>query len=154
MIGLSNVRDKQRRVSSFIRNKFVASRDTLKLKRRLKHSTSFKSSLLSMIPFTKASKEADAAERKLNDLSGIKRELDRVSQIQRLIDEGKHESAKRELLRDAKVDFRYFNRIKRALETRGTSEASANKTRGEEASKKNVRENVATRRRRENFSLA
>eukprot|EP00957_Ditylum_brightwellii_P175088 13331029-Ditylum_brightwellii.AAC.1 len=76
---------------------------------------SFKDSVMTMVPFTEANKEAKKAFRNFGDITALEAEKQRVCAIEDLIRDGEHNAALQELLMDTNTDLHYFNKIKNNL---------------------------------------
>jgi len=75
-------------------------------------TTSWKTSFLSLIPFTKESVEAREAELELNDLEALETEKRRIKSFNERMEKGQHDSVLKELMSETDMDFHYFNRLK------------------------------------------
>lgn len=76
-----------------------------------KQPISFQKSLLAALPFANGAKKT---RKKVDNLSFFKYEKKRIVMIQHLVDEGKHDLALKELLKDTDSDcgLQYYNRIR------------------------------------------
>jgi hypothetical protein len=71
--------------------------------------------ILAMIPFTKAYREAEDAMFELNDMKGMQAEVARTREIKEMLEQGLHEEALVELKNDTIMSFHDFNRTKHAM---------------------------------------
>ncbi|GMI14663.1 hypothetical protein TrVE_jg1553 [Triparma verrucosa] len=75
--------------------------------------------LLSMVPFTAAYREANEAMFELNDIKGMQAEVARCKELKELLDQGLHDEGLAEMMADTTMDFHQFNATKYQMRQEG-----------------------------------
>ena len=77
------------------------------------------SSLTSMIPYTQAWYEANAAEDEMDDLGKIRIERAQCADLVAMTKMGRHEEALAKMMAETNNDFFYFNKLRMKMEAEG-----------------------------------